>query len=308
MKISKTRAVTISLFVLAVLTIPARAGIYTANYLGNGIWEQDGGWSTTAYPNNGHFVVINGNAVPDNNPTYNVSVNNPAPCTLSIAVAVQTVNIANGSVVNLANNGKINANTGIGNSGLITLNSTGGGSQLRLANGSVVGATGRILMSDSATNYVSALTDGDTLTIAAGGVIIGAGQLNLGFFGGLEHLLNFVNHGLIEATQPVNALAIGIQNDNNTNSNLTNDGTLRASGNGTLRLRTFGGSATVFNTGGIITAINSGKVRIAANVTVTGGTLVTAGNGVIGGDGPGLGGGVLKDITNTNVNRKFFMI
>jgi hypothetical protein len=273
----------------------ALAGLYT----GNGIWEQDGGWSTTAYPNNGHFVTVSGNPVPDNNPTYNVSVNNPAPCTLSIGVAVQTVNIANGSTVSLANNGKINANTGLGNNGVIMLNSTGGGSQLRLANGSVVSATGQILMSDNATNYVSALIDGDTLTIAAGGVIRGAGQLNLGFFGGTEHLLNFVNHGLIEAAQPVNALAIGIQNDNNTNSNLTNDGTLRANNSSVLRLRTFGGSATVFNAGGIITAINNGRVRVGPNVTVTGGTLITAGNGVISGDGPGGSGGVLKDITNT---------
>jgi len=281
------------------LASPALAGLYTANYLGNGIWEQDGGWSTTAYPNNGHFVVINGNPVPDNSPTYNASINNSAPCTLSTAVAVQAVNIANGSTVNLANNGKINANTGLVNNGVIMLNSTGGGSQLRLANGSSVGATGQILMSDNGTNYVSALTDGDTLTIASGGVIRGAGQLNLGFFGGTEHLLNFVNHGLIEATQPVNALAIGIQNDNNTNSNLTNDGTLRASNSSVLRLRTFGGSATVFNAGGIITAIDNGKVRVGPNVTVTGGTLVTAGNGVISGDGPGLSGGVLKDLTNT---------
>src|SRR4051812_33336059 len=159
---------------LIIASSSARAGLYTANYLGGGTWELDGNWSTTAYPQNGHFVVINGNPFPDANPTYNVSIDNAAPCTLAIGVVVQTVNIANGSTLNLANNGKINANTGLGNNGTITLSSTGDGSHLRLANGSVVGATGQILMSDNATNYVSALTHGDTLTIAAGGLIRGA--------------------------------------------------------------------------------------------------------------------------------------
>ena len=296
-----TKAVTLSLFLLIPLLLPERshAGLYTANYLGGGIWEQDGGWSTTAYPNNGHFVIINGNPVPDNNPTYNVAIDNSVPCTLSIAVAVQTVNIASGATLNLANNGKINANTGLGNSGVITLNSTGGGSQLRLANGSVLGATGQILMSDNGSNYVSALNHGDTFTIAAGGIIRGSGQLNLGFFGDTEHLLNFVNHGLIEATQPNAFLQIGV--NSRVGSNLTNDGTLRASGSGTLRLWSFGEAGTVFNSGGTISAIDNGKVRIATPLVVTGGTLVTANNGAIGGDGPGGTGGVLKDITNTGL-------
>ena len=300
-----TKTFTLSLLLLIPLLIPERshAGIYTANYLGGGVWEQDGGgWSTTAYPNNGHFVVINGSPVPDNTPTYNVAIDNSAPCTFSLSVTVQMVSISSGATLNLASHGAINANSGLGNRGVITMNATPNGeTHLRLANGSALGSTGQILMSDSPVNYISAINHGDTFTIAAGGVIRGAGQLNLGFFGDTEHLLNFVNHGLIEGTQPVNALAIGIQNDNNTNSNLTNDGTLRASGSGTLRLRTFGGSATVFNAGGILTAIDNGRVRVGPNVTVQGGTLVTAGNGTIGGDGPGASGGVLKDITNTGL-------
>jgi hypothetical protein len=287
----------LGLITLLGLATQGAAGLYTANYLGGGIWEQDGGWSTTAYPNNGHFVTVNGNPVPDGNPTYNVAIDDPAPCALAIAVAVQSVNVANGSTLSLANKGKINANTGLGNNGTITLNSTGDGSQLRLANGSVVGATGQILMSDNGSNYVSAINHGDTLTIEAGGIIRGAGFLNIGFFGDTEHLLNFVNHGLIEATQPVNPLTIRLSANTGVNSNLTNDGILRASGSATLRFHSLGDTANVFNNGGTITAIENGTVRVSAALTVTGGTLSTSGNGTIRGDFPGNGGGVLKDIT-----------
>jgi Dockerin type I domain len=297
------RIVALILFSIGLCTGSSRANTYTASYLGGGVWEQDGNWSTTAYPANGHFVIISGDPFPDNNPFYNVVIDIAAPCTLGTSVTVESVSVANGSTLNVLNNSTLDVGNGpLTNNGLITLNSTNSASHLRVRDGSGVSATGVISMSDSAQNYISSIVNhGDTFTIAAGGMIIGAGQLNLGFFGDTQHLLNYVNHGLIEATQPVNALAIGLGNDNNVNSNLTNDGTVRASGSGTLRIRTFGGNATVFNGGGTITAIGNGKVRFAAGILVTGGTLSTSGNGSIHGDNSGGGGGLLSDLTNTGL-------
>ncbi len=270
---------------VAAVVIPAAAfgGTYTANYLGGGIWEQDGGWSTTAYPNNGHFVVINGNAVPDNSPLYNGSIANPAPCTLGIGVAIQSLSLASGATLNVQNNSNVTSNGAVVLGGTLTLNSTADRSQLRAGSGSGLTGTGLVLMSDSATNYISGTADGFTFTINAGGIVRGAGQMNLGFFGGNEHLLNYVNHGLIEATQPNNFLQIGLST--NVGADLTNDGTLRVRNSGRLREHGFGGIAAVNNSGGTINAIENGKVRIALGVTVTGGTLTTAGNGTIGGDG-----------------------
>jgi hypothetical protein len=131
----------------------ARAGHFTANWLGGTIWEQDGAWSTTAYPNNGHFVIVNGNAVPDNNPTYDVSITNPAPCALGIGVNVQAVNVAQGATLVLANtNAVLTASTGLGVAGLI--NSSGG--HLRVGPNSGIANGGLISFSNQGNNALSA--------------------------------------------------------------------------------------------------------------------------------------------------------
>src|SRR3954470_6615935 len=210
-KLSKANALTFLLVGFAWLAVPVRADLFTASYNGGGTWEVDGSvWSTNAYPNNGHTVPDgHGGVLPGANPTYNAVINVAAPCTLSIGVAVQGVSIANGSTLNIANNGTLTANAPFVNNGLLTLNSVDGGSRLTVADGSGVSATGRIIMTNNATNYISAVNHGNTFTIQPGGSISGAGQLNLGYFGDTHHLLNYVNQGLIEATLP-NALQIGL--------------------------------------------------------------------------------------------------
>jgi hypothetical protein len=110
-----------------------------------------------------------------------------------------------------------------------------------------------------------------------------------------------VNHGLIDANQPNIGINIGLGGQAPINSNLTNDGIMQASASGTLRFHAFNTQGTVFNSGGIIRAIDNGQVRIAAPVILTGGTLETAGNGIIRGDGPGGGSGTLRDLTTNGV-------
>ncbi|MGI8482244.1 MAG: beta strand repeat-containing protein, partial [Chthoniobacterales bacterium] len=97
-----------------------------------------------------------------------------------------------------------------------------------------------------------------------------------------------------EETQPNKILQIGVGAP--VGAVLSNDGILRASGSGTLRIHGFGDLATVTNTGGTITATDNAKVRVASSVTVTGGILTTAGNGTIGGDPTG---GLFKDIVSS---------
>lgn len=285
---------------LAIFSIlpSAGAGTFTANYRGGtGVWEQDGtNWDTNAYPNNGHFVVIAGNRYPDDNPLYKVVIDNPLSCTLGTFVVVQSVSVASGSTLDLTNNVRLISNLPLTNSGIITLNSTGSGSQLVLGDGSSVADNGQIILSENGTNYFSAVSDGDTLTVGPDASIRGAGQLNFGSFGGTVHFLNFVNQGVMEGTLPGYPLTIGL--NNSANANLTNTGTLRASGSGTLRVREFG-PGTVFNSGGTFEAIDNGTVRIGNNITVSDGTLATSGNGTIHGDYPGGGGGTLSNVTNT---------
>jgi hypothetical protein len=110
---------------LSLVASAAKADHFSANWLepNTGIWQQDGVWSTSAYPNNGHTIPgANGQPVPGPNPTYDVSISNASPCTLGIVARIQTINVFPGSTLNIGSSGYLWANTGFGNAGLITLN------------------------------------------------------------------------------------------------------------------------------------------------------------------------------------------
>ena len=227
-------------FCLILLAPVVRADHFSASWLqsNGGYWEQDSGWNTSAYPDNGHTIPgANGDPVPGPNPTYDVVIGNPSLCTLGRFVRVQTVNVLQGSTLNLGNNGYLWANTGFGNAGLITLNSTGNFSGLLRASGnSNVVDGGEIFMSDSSANSVTAGASGKVLTIFTGGRIRGAGSVNQYTGTTFRGYFQIVNHGLIDAMQPVNALNIRLTDDPAIADCLINDGTLRASGQGVLRI------------------------------------------------------------------------
>jgi hypothetical protein len=324
---SAARKLLLAILALGLVAASARAGQshFSAAWPTNapGIWEQDGPWTTSAYPNNGH-VIINqqGEPVPGPDPTYDVLIDVLPQCTLGIGVQVQTVNIFKPAVLNLATGGALIANTGFGNggqinlaygsriiartgtngialgdAGVITLNATEGSADkwaiLFCGNGSFVNNGGQILMGDSNNNLITAINRGDSFTIAPAGQIRGAGHLNPG--GGDFTSLNIVNQGLIEGTQ---SRPLDIAVDALNNANLRNTGTLRGRGPGTLRISSLNGFPGVNNTDGIIEAIDNGIVRLEARVTVTGGTLITSGGGTIRGDFPGSNGGIFNNVLN----------
>ena len=133
-------------------------------------------------------------------------------------------------------------------------------------------------------NYTALLVNGQvglsnsTITMRAGNSIIqGAGTLtssstiqgagtigqDLGF--------TFVNSGLVDANVTTQELIIGTDK-----TAVANTGTLRASAGAVLLIR----NQTVANAGGTIRALDGGTVLLL-NSTITGGTLATAGTGVI---------------------------
>ncbi|MEP6955479.1 MAG: hypothetical protein ABI883_01535 [Chthoniobacterales bacterium] len=299
-----SRSLPLFALALALSVQPARADLFNASFLQDnlGIWEQDGVWSTSAYPSNGHTIPdSNGNPIPGPDPTYNVVIGVPSICTLGIFARVQTVNVLAGSTLNLGNGGYLWANTGFGNAGLITLNGPSNFSGLlRASANSNVVAGGEIFMSDSFSNSVTASAGGKVLTIFAGGKIRGAGNINAYHGDDIRTYFQIVNHGLIEATQPVNPLRINLTDDPAFAKSMFNDGTLRAKSQGVLYITApFGSPREVMNEGGTISAVGNGTVRIAAGVTVSGGTLSTSDNGTIRGNFPNSGGGILKNVTNT---------
>ena len=290
---------------LIALGTSARGDHFSASWLEDnlGIWQQDGVWSTSAYPNNGHFILdSNNNPVPGPNPTYDVVLGISDPCTLTANVQIQTLNVLQGATLNLGNQGYLWANTGFGNAGLITLNSTGNFSGLlrASANSNVVNG-GIIFMSDHFSNSVTAGSTGKVLTISPGGTIRGAGAINEYHGDDRRTFFQIVNHGLIEAMQPNNALRVQLTNDPAFAVAMINDGTLRATGPGVLHISTLGTLENVSNDGGIIEAIDTGTVRLKLDATVTGGTLATSGNGTIRGDFPNSSGGTFNNVLNTGI-------
>jgi hypothetical protein len=290
-------ALTFVAIILAPLSL--RADHFGATWLEHnfGIWEHDGVWSTEAYPNNGHTIPgPGGEPVPGPNPTYDVLISIPAPCTLGRFVRIQTLNVLQGSTLNLGGNGGyLWANTGFGNAGLITLNATGNFSGLlRTGADSNVVQGGEIFMTDHFSNSVTAGSPGKVLTIFAGGRIRGAGNINAYHGDDVRTYFQIVNHGLIEAIHPNNPLRLFLTDDPAFANSMINDGTVRASGQAVLSFSNFNNFANVLNQGGTIEAIDNGTVRVLNRSTITGGTLATSGNGTIRGEG-----GTLNNVLNT---------
>jgi len=300
------------------------------NGQGNGIWERNanlgnpgapGNWDTLAFPNNGNTVQDPQSGVffPAPDPRYSVVLDVATPVTLSVGARIDALTVAMGATLNfgaggdlgvllspIQNNGLMNFGTSSILSGtlihnsIINLQSNSSGSVperagLALGAGSILKSGSQIVMGNNAGNQITAVADGDTVTIENGATVRGAGRLNFGF---ATAYMNLINRGLIEANQPT-PLTIAVRED--INGRLTNTGILRARGDSTLLLRGQQFTAAVGmvnNAGGTIEAIENGTVRVNGQVTVTGGTLVTSGNGTFRSEGPGLAGGTFKDLTN----------
>jgi mannose-6-phosphate isomerase-like protein (cupin superfamily)/predicted secreted protein len=149
-------------------------------------------------------------------------------------------------------------------------------------------------------------TGGGVLSLRSAGRIRGTGILtndshtiagesnNSGSLGHNE--LGIVNTatGLIDA----NVSGLFLLVDPNAASGLTNQGTMRASGGGILRLSGNGGG--VFdNTGGNIAAFDASEVQLTLGAAIVGGTLSTTGSGVI----RTLNTASLTNLTNTGALR-----
>jgi hypothetical protein len=151
------------------------------------------------------------------------------------------------------------------NHGTFAMNSTFGGVDLIMTAGSDVtlAGTGTLTLSNSSQNNVRA-DAGERFIHGVNHTIQGAGRIGL-------NQMALTNHGTILANQ-LTPLVI----DPNA-SGAINTGTLRASGGATLRLQ----DGTFTNTGGTIEALNGSTVELTAGATIVGGTLATAGTGVI---------------------------
>ncbi len=240
-----------------------------------GNWSDSSNWDPAAVPNNGatlYDVLIDDDALVDVN------------ALLDMNATITSLTVDAGDHLTFLNSRDLTVAGGsIANAGLIEMASAGSNTDLVVGSPSVtLTGDGVLLLGDLATNRVTATGVDWDLVNGATHTIRGSGQV------GLE-IINLINHGLVDANQPT-AMAVDLHGAVDSN---TNDGTMQASGVGTLL---FSGTA-INNTGGIIQALD-GAFTDLANSHIRGGTLTTAGTGevrVIGNTT------TLENITNTGV-------
>jgi len=175
-----------------------------------------------------------------------------------------TVNIAAGSNLSVANNSTLTLPAGgtYANQGTIALNSTANNTDLIVSGGTVTLSGGGIVaLSNAITNRIYGASGSDTF-VNANNTIQGAGVIG-------ASQLTFINQGTVNSNQSAGITL-------NPSGGTTNSGTLEASGGSTLTLS----GSTVNNAGGSIQALNGSTVALSS-VSINGGSLATAGTGVI---------------------------
>ena len=181
---------------------------------------------------------------------------------------VQADGIASTIRGNITNNGNLQAGT---NSNLMIG-----------AGGTTLGGNGTLTMSASNTR-VYASAGSDVLTNTSAHTIRGVGQLGI-------NLLGIANQGLITANVSGGTLTI-----DPSASGVTNTGTLRSEGGGSLVLT----AGTFNNVGGTIGALAGSTTTINGSAVVQGGTLTTVGTGIVALNGFAVLDGTTSAITNT---------
>jgi hypothetical protein len=237
---------------------------------GAGNWSNIANWDAGVVPSNG----IN---------TYDVRIDNGnvtnSSVTLDMTATIDKLTVDAPDSLNFNNGqGLTIAGGSVTNNGVISMNSTGTATDLKFNGGITLSGTGGIVMSDNTQNRI--ITNSTLLTQAASHTIRGAGQL-LANTGGMINNGTIIQEGATAMTIDPNALEF------------TNQGTMQATGAGGFVF-----SPGVFtNTGQTIAVQHTSKLDLSDGVTVDGGTLQTAGSGVINQLGIPGGAAVLNNVT-----------
>ncbi len=165
----------------------------------------------------------------------------------------------------------------ITNSGTIIVNSTGSATDLEVQTGGLtLDGGGTVIFSGGPFAGINSITTGTRLT-NVDNLIQGQGRLgqdNTAFTNGANGIIDANVDGLTLTLDPVTENSVVDEG-----ASFLNDGTLRASDGGVLVLSGNGGGS--FTNNGTIEALDGSQVQLTNGVSVTGGTLITAGTGVI---------------------------
>jgi hypothetical protein len=260
--------------------------------------DGDGSWSNPANWDNG---VPNNDAVN----TFTAVIDNGATVTLDITAGMTSLFNAEptASTLVLGSGNTLVVSDTVVNDSVIAVNGPGGAglqvsgtfineASLRASGGGTLNLLGTASISNSSSGVIQALT-GSVVSLQNGGVV--GGTLTTAGTGVIEastgtSLQDLTNSGYFRLNGSTTLLAGTVTNTGtfavdqpgsgalqwSGTTTLANTGTLLASGGGQFNL--LGG--TVDNTGGTIKALNGSVIDLQSG-TIIGGTLTTAGTGVI---------------------------
>ncbi|MBA3811730.1 MAG: hypothetical protein H0X27_08855, partial [Caulobacteraceae bacterium] len=232
-------------------------------------------WSTGTVPGAGDDAILDASGKTAYTVTASTSetvasIQTASTATLSITGGTFSASTGTGSGGNagtilVGNNTIFSVGGALANSGAINLNSGGNTTELFLSANTTLSGAGHVTLSDNGQNFIFGVAAATKLT-NVDNTISGAGQLG----NGQMTLINQAS-GVVDATG-ANALVL------NTGSQIvTNAGLFEATGAGGL---TISGTTVDDSTGGSILAANGSVVNLAG-AHIIGGTLKTAGTGVI---------------------------
>ena len=248
----------------------------------------------------------NGDFVPANNSTANVTIGAPAPAILNVNANLNSLTVEADGVLNF--NPSVNldfiggsAANSLTNFGTIT---TGNNTDLQLH---------LLVMNSGEINVVSTGSATDLEVTALGAELDGGGFITLGGtdaarINGVSNPSLTIIDQTIQGFGQIGVNSISIDNQGNlinSNSNgnpltidpnaggMTNTGTLRASGGGILNL----GSGIFSNIDGLIEALPGSEVRFLQGSDIVEGTLTTTGDGLL--LVPVSANAFFTDVTNT---------
>jgi fibronectin-binding autotransporter adhesin len=181
------------------------------------------------------------------------------------ATPVTLIDLSNDGAIEVYNNKSLRLTGTITNTGTILVNSTGSGTYLKINGDVTLTGNGALQLSYSTgldTNHVLG-TGSNRLINDTDHTIRGSGGLG-------ENTLEFTNQGTIQADQ---ARALDID----PYSELINSGAIKAVNGATLYLY----NGNYANNSGSISALDASLVVLYDSVNITGGTLSTAGSGII---------------------------
>ncbi len=227
--------------------------------------------TTTAYDNtDGTIEVLNGSRAELND---GVSITGGTLTTagsgsfrvLSASNPATLDNLTNAGTVEIYNAKTLIFTGSIINTGTILVNSTGSETYLRISGNVTLSGNGAVSLSYNTGTYTNHVqgTGSNRLTNDSNHTIKGAGGLG-------NNTLEITNRGTIQANQ---ARALEV----NPHAELINSGTMNAVNGAQLYL--YDGSYT--NSSGTISALDTSQVVLFDGVSITGGTLTTAGSGLI---------------------------